>query len=463
VETVWADYPRERRGAREIARECFSSEVVLGDMLSALGVSTSGGKAQSTALADDLRLTPVSRRPLQLADGSVDRIWRAPLIFGGSPAPAAAASVVVVSHDNLALTRLCLESAIQNTEAPPFELIVVDNGSQDGSRSYLRTMSRRFPQVRLVLNEENRGFPSACNQGLQLAGGRLLLLLNNDTIVPPGWLARLSAHADDPEVGLVGAVTNRIGNEAEVEASYETYGGFLWAASERARNKACESFDIPMPAMFCLAFRRDVYERLGPLDEDFGVGTLEDDDYAERARQAGYRSICADDVLVHHFGEGSFGRLFSNGDYGTLIQSNRSRFERKWGRPWQPYGRRQMADYELVRSSVQETVAERLPAHAAVVVASRGDDELLSFADQEGWHFPQTPEGVYAGHYPANSDDAIEQLEALRERGADYFLLPKTSFWWLEHYRGLGEHLAERYPEILRDKACVVFALNGES
>src|SRR5207253_6238425 len=109
------------------------------------------------------------------------------------------------------------------------------------------------------------------------------------------------------EVGLVGPVTNRIGNEAEVPVEYTTYDAFLEEAAARAETYAGASSPLPMPAMFCLAFRRDVYERIGPLDERFGLGTLEDDDYARRAAACGFELLCAEDVLVHHFGEASFG------------------------------------------------------------------------------------------------------------------------------------------------------------
>jgi len=264
-------------------------------------------------------------------------------------------------------------------------------------------------------------------------------------------------------VGLVGPVTNRIGNEAELDVRYDTYEAFLRVAAERAQMHFGERFQIQMPAMFCLALRRDVFERLGPLDEGFGPGTLEDDDYAERAHRAGYRCVCAEDVLVHHFGEGSLGRMYANGSHASLLEANRRRFEEKWGKPWQPYGRRHGHDYESVRARVRQIVADRLPPSSAVIVASRGDDELVRFADREGWHFPQMPDGVYAGHYPADSAEAIEQLERLRGQGGRYFLLPSTSFWWLDHYEGLSNHLAQQYHEIVRDESCIVFALNGAS
>jgi GT2 family glycosyltransferase len=461
VESVAANYEYERKVAREIATECFCSDLVLRELLDAVGVGTRGSQGRRKTLGHGLRLTPLARRPLRLDPSTVECVSKAPIPFGPISTARAVASIVVVSHNNLHLTRMCVESILENTDDPPFELIIVDNGSHDGSRTYLRTLACRIPAVRLKLNERNRGFPVACNQGLRLARGHLLLILNNDTIVPPGWLARLASHATAPEVGIVGPVTNRIGNEAEVDVGYDTYGGFVACAGDRADRHAGEHFELPMPAMFCVAFRRDVYTRVGPLDEAFGLGTCEDDDYAERVRRSGYRTTCAEDVLVHHFGQGSLGEMFASGAYSRLIEANRRRFEQKWGTPWTSYGRRQPSEYDRLRARVQQIVSERIPPGSRVIVASRGDEDLLRFEGQEGWHFPQMPDGVYAGHYPADSVEAIEHLEHLRARGGGYFLVPKTSLWWLDHYGELGLHLAERYREIFRDDACVVFALDG--
>jgi len=471
VEAVCGDYERARADALAIAREWFDSDVVLGELLAACGVAApkagrEGARtARAGALAEDLPLGVARRRPLRLPDAVQERIVAAAVPFPGGGAAAddagaPAASVVVVSHDSVALTRLCVESVLADTTAPACELIVVDNGSRDGSRAYLRTLARRFPNVELILNDDNRGFAAACNQGLARARGALLVLLNNDAIVAPGWLERLAAHAAVPAVGLVGPVTNRIGNEAEVAVGYETYGGFLAEAARRAEAHAGERFELPMPAMFCLALRRDVYARIGALDEGFGLGTLEDDDYAERARRAGYRLACAEDVLVHHFGEGSLGELYADGSHGELLAANRARFAQKWEMPWRPYERRHGAEYEDLRARVRQLVAA-LPPDGAVIVASRGDDELLRFPAHDGWHFPQTPDGVYAGCYPTDGAAAVVELERLRARGGRWFLLPRTSLWWLEHYRELRAHLSAHYREVVREEACVMFSLEG--
>lgn len=95
---------------------------------------------------------------------------------------------------------------------------------------------------------------------------------------------------------------------------------------------------------------------------------------------------------------------------------------------------------ERVRAAVLDTV----PAGARVLVVSRGDRDLVDLDGLDGGHFPQDPQGRYLGHHPRDSEDAIAQLEALREDGAEYLVLPATSFWWLDHYVELAARLGER-------------------
>jgi GT2 family glycosyltransferase len=163
----------------------------------------------------------------------------------------------------------------------------------------------------------------------------VLVLLNNDTVVPPGWLERLVAPLEeDPRVGLVGATSNACGHAAELAVDYADLDGMERFAAERARAYAGQRRELEMVTLFCAALPRALYAQLGGLDERYRVGLFEDDDLAMAVRRAGRRVVVADDAFVHHYGGASFDRLGSS-RYLRLWWENRRRFERKWGVAWQ--------------------------------------------------------------------------------------------------------------------------------
>jgi GT2 family glycosyltransferase len=457
VAAIDAEYSRHASAARDLARGHFNHETVLGSMLEELGLGPAR-RARPARPAEvfplEMELEPISRRPTTLPRSTVEAAQGNALsVHEDAPVLGAeSASIIVVTHDGLTFNRLCLETVLANTLGLDFELIVVDNGSDDGTRSYLAKIADVDARVRVLFNGRNMGFAPACNQGLGLALGEHLVLLNNDTMVPPGWLAGLLPHLRNPGVGLVGPVTNRIGNEAEVETDYRTWGEFLEFARRRSSEHAGEWLEMRTPAMFCLALRRQTYRHLGPLDERYEVGMLEDDDYAERAREAGYQLRCVEDTVVHHFGEASFGKLVPGGEYSRILRANQHRYAEKWGRSWEPYGRRPNPRYEREAEHLREAVKAAVPAGAEVLVISRGDDALLELNGRRAMHFPQGEDGGWAGHHPANSEEAIGHLETLRDDGARYLVVPPTYRWWLDHYEGLREHLDSRYPAVVSDE-----------
>jgi hypothetical protein len=203
---------------------------------------------------------------------------------------------------------------------------------------------------------------------------------------------------------------------------------------------------------------------VGPLDERFETGLLEDDDYSRRVREAGYRLLCADDAFVHHFGETSFGKLVASGEYARVLEANRARFEDKWHVPWQPYGRRHSDRYRELTERVRRAVLDAVPANATVLIVSRGDEELLRVDGRRAWHFPRGDDGAYAGHHPADSREAIAWLETQRAAGAEYIVFPRTGIWWLEHYEGLRRHLDRSYRQRFSDpETCVIYDLKGDA
>ncbi len=97
-----------------------------------------------------------------------------------------------------------------------------------------------------------------------------------------------------------------------------------------------------------------------------------------------------------------------------------------------------------------------------MVVVSKGDQELVEFESNQGWHFPRTADGKYAGHHPSDAAEAIAHLEVLRGEGATYFLLPSTYFWWLDHYDALAQHLGSRYRLVANcPDTCLIYDLRA--
>jgi ectoine hydroxylase-related dioxygenase (phytanoyl-CoA dioxygenase family) len=124
---------------------------------------------------------------------------------------------------------------------------------------------------------------------------------------------------------------------------------------------------------------------------------------------------------------------------------------------WVGDDKREAADE---RRRVREAVAAVVPDGAAVLVVSRSDDELLHLNGRQGWHFPQDETGAWAGHYPADSAEAISHLEELQHKGAQYIVFPASGLWWLEHYAEFSDHLSGRHEVVSRTPECVIFKLS---
>jgi GT2 family glycosyltransferase/glycosyltransferase involved in cell wall biosynthesis len=234
-------------------------------------------------------------------------------------------SVIVVTYNNLE----------RNRESPALEIIVVDNASNDGSAEFLTEWAAGSGQT-LILNTDNRGFAAANNQGLAVANGDYLALLNNDTQVTSGWASTLQRHLQrHPELGLIGPVTNNIGNQAKVDIDYASLVDMPQAARRYTCRHLGEVVRLPTLAFFCVMMPRSTYTRIGPLDEAYGRGFFEDDDYCRRVEQAGLVSACARDVFIHHHLSASF-KLMHQGERLALFERNKALYEAKWG-PWVPH------------------------------------------------------------------------------------------------------------------------------
>jgi len=193
-----------------------------------------------------------------------------------------------------------------------FELVVIDDASPEPELTAALHERASRGEFTLLSNTANLGFVASANRGLALHPDRDVVLLNSDTLVPPGWLDRLRRAAEGDFVGTVTPFSNNAtlaSYPVPFQANRIPAG---WSAAEldqvfREAN-ADWSIDIPTAVGFCMYLRRDCLAETGPFDEQhFGRGYGEETDYCMRARAAGWRHVLAADLFVFHRGEVSFG------------------------------------------------------------------------------------------------------------------------------------------------------------
>ena len=252
--------------------------------------------------------------------------------------PAVELSVVIPSWNTRELLAVCLEK-LAAAKKPATEIIIVDNGSEDGSADMI---AAQHPDVVLVRNEKNEGFARGCNQGMRLARGRLVLLLNTDTEVAPDAIDRLAAFLDSHPGH--GAVAPRLihpdGRTQRTVMAFPRLRSVLWFGTplERwfpnsrelrryfARDWDQESSrDVDQPPAACLLVRREVLERSGLFDEDLWLFFNDVDLSLRMARDGWHTHYLAEALVVHHVGASTskFGRFIPE------YQKNRLHYYRK--------------------------------------------------------------------------------------------------------------------------------------
>ncbi|MGQ9646094.1 MAG: glycosyltransferase [Thermodesulfobacteriota bacterium] len=250
-------------------------------------------------------------------------------------------SIVVLTFNELEYTKRCVENIRKHTPEP-HEIIFVDNGSKDGTVKWLKKLIQENPNFKLIENKTNLGFAKGCNQGIAASSGEYILLLNNDVLVTEGWLSGMIECLNSaPEIGVVGPMTNHISGPQKVP--HPDYGPidrldrYAEAFREKYRYRRIPATRI---VGFCMLFRRKLVEQIGFLDETFGSGNYEDDDFCLRASLEGYKNLIAGDVFVHHYGSRSF---IGNGiNYDASLAANRKKFSQKWDGldPQSPLGKK---------------------------------------------------------------------------------------------------------------------------
>lgn len=234
-------------------------------------------------------------------------------------------SIIVPCVDGLRWTRECLQAVKRHTKSP-YEVIVVDNASADGTGAWARRAG-----AKVIRNKTNLGFAKAMNQGMAAARGRWLVWLNNDVVVTPGWLERMIDCAERaPWIAAVGPCTDvTVGFQRVPAPAFKNARDLAMFSEAWALRHAGQAEGVHRLTGFCVLVKREAVRLVGVLDERFGLGTYEEFDYCLRLRQAGYDLAVARDVFVRHHGHKSFGGFAA---MASLAGQNRELFLDKWCR-----------------------------------------------------------------------------------------------------------------------------------
>jgi GT2 family glycosyltransferase len=238
-------------------------------------------------------------------------------------------SIVIPNWNGKKFLAGCLDSLAAQTYSP-LEVIVVDNGSMDGSVALLKT---NYPWVKLIRFDQNTGFSVAVNAGILQASGDLVALLNNDTIVDGAWVEALVRALDEhPEAGSVACKMLAYDDKTILDGAGDGYrrGGLPGRIGHREEDVG--QFDQPRYVLGACGgaamYRRELFDKIGLFDEDY-FAYLEDVDMGLRAQRAGYKCYYVPSAVVYHLGCGTTGsgyspmvvRLSAQNNINTIVKN----------------------------------------------------------------------------------------------------------------------------------------------
>ncbi|MCI0617525.1 glycosyltransferase, partial [bacterium] len=239
-------------------------------------------------------------------------------------------SIIIPVFNQVNYTRQCLDR-IRSSTISPYELIIINNGSTDGTKEYLDSLQSTGIKIQHL--PENTGFVNACNQGAKLASGEYLVFLNNDTLPEDGWLeALISAAEKIPNVGAVGAkllypdgVLQEAGSLVFSDSTPWNYG----KRDDPEKPQYNYIREAPYCSAACLLIRRKLFEQIGGFDERYSPAYWEDVDLAFEVRKRGLKVIYQPAARIVHF-EGVTGGTDVNSGYKKYQVRNREIFREKW-------------------------------------------------------------------------------------------------------------------------------------
>lgn len=308
-------------------------------------------------------------------------------------------SIVIPVWNQIEMTQDCIMAIRENTQ--DYELVIIDNGSNPP----IKTPFIGFADVTMIRNEENKGFPVAVNQGIRAAKGNVIILLNNDVIVTPGWANRLLNHLKN--FSIVAPMANYCaGLQQEIVLpTYENTEELNQAVMQLAEEHNGEAIEVNFVMGFCFAFWKSLFDEIGPFDESIWPCSGEEIDFCFRAREAGHKIGIARDAYVHHFGSKTLMAMEEAGQlkYVEVCERNDEHLVKKWGAGfWQ----RQVGPFKKSDPGIAGNGKLRLNLGCGKYPLA-GFVNIDQFANvnpdlvADALHLPYEPETVdeiYAGH-----------------------------------------------------------------
>jgi GT2 family glycosyltransferase len=221
--------------------------------------------------------------------------------------------IVVCVHNALRATMECLQSVAASRDEKSHRILIVDDGSEEETASWLSTFAKQNANVRLIRNEKALGYTKAANIGLRASDGDLVILLNSDTIVAKPWIEKLlDAVVSNPDAGITGPLSSAASHQSipdsKSTAQQTAVNDMPPGYDVEKMNRWCEANApadflprVPLVHGFCFAITREVISKIGYLDEEgFPHGYGEENDYCFRAANAGFSLAIATHTYVFH-------------------------------------------------------------------------------------------------------------------------------------------------------------------
>jgi GT2 family glycosyltransferase len=312
-------------------------------------------------------------------------------------------SIIIVSWNTKEYLLPCLKSIFENGQGMDSEIILVDNGSHDESGSEVKKV---FPSVHVIQNVENLGFAKAANQGLQRASGRYALLLNPDTQVKHGAIERFVSFMDTHlEAGAAGAqLLNSDGSKQNSIANFPSLAtelfnkSFLrWLSPKKFPGKErvfSEPIEVDSVIGACMMVRRDAWDQVGLLDEDYFL-FLEETDWCYRMKQGGWKIYHIPEAEVYHFQGKSAGVVKKRAR--VEFYSSRYLFFKKNRGTWQRF----ILLIGLMIKLMVEFIFTGMASLFTYFAAQKWKKRFSVYAYLLWWHLRFCPEGM--GLKPADN------------------------------------------------------------